>query len=385
MAKNFKQKSSERERVVFVLGGDHHNTLAVIRSLGIAGFSPIPIVVSESGKSFVVKSHYVREFRIVRKEEDLEACLRTLYKTLIPAGTKPKIICCSDGAAVVADASMWIREHFCVPGIASTEVGALSRMMGKAEMMRLAEASGFLVPKTFRIAKNGVTAPSVPGELSFPCIIKPEKSFLGSKFDFRICRSADDWFGAWASLPKGKEFLVQTFLQNARDGQLLGVRLSDGKCVLGGSVEKPICCPETHNLGMTIMADFLPDTALFATRESVETFLEKTGYVGPFSLEFLVSESVVYFVEINFRTDGNFYLSFAGGVNLPAIWCEDFSASKFSAKRVRGLVEISYLKYLALKNPFRLFRDFCRTDVFGIFSLRDPRPFFAKLFSKMPF
>lgn len=374
----------KRNRYVFVVGGDHNNTLAVVRSLGVAGYCPIPVIVSEQRKSFVAASRYVRTFRIVFRDDDLVDCLRELHAELRLFGEKPKVICCSDGAAVIVDASPWVRAHFSVPGVGGKSAGKLSRLMGKEEMTRLAEMSGFLIPKTFLVSKKGnENIPDCPEALTFPCIIKPDKSFLGSKHDFRICKDLGEWNSAWDRLPAEMNFLVQPFLENVRDGQLLGVRLRDGRCVLGGSVEKPICCPETHNLGMAIIADFLPDAERFVRRSVVESFLGKTGYVGPFSIEFLISGNSVYFVEINFRTDGNFYLSLAGGVNLPEIWCDDVGSEEFRAKPVRGIVEISYLKYIALKKPFRIIYDFLKADTFAIFSLRDPLPFFAKLFSKI--
>lgn len=375
----------KHNRYVFVVGGDHNNTLAIVRSLGIAGFCPIAVIVSEQRKSFVATSRYVRTFRVIFSEDDLVDCLRELYAELKLFGERPKVICCSDGAAVIVDASSWVREHFSVPGAGATKPsGALSCLMGKEEMTRLAETSGFLVPKTFLVFKRGdASIPDFPEALTFPCIIKPEKSFLGSKHDFRVCKNLEEWNSAWDGLPAEMNFLVQPFLKNVRDGQLLGVRLQDGRCFLGGSVEKPICCPETHNLGMAIIADFLPDAERFVKRSTVESFLDKTGYVGPFSIEFLISGNSVYFVEINFRTDGNFYLSLAGGVNLPAIWCDDSVPEASRAKPVRGIVEISYLKYIALKKPFRIIYDFLKADTFAIFSLRDPLPFFAKLFSKI--
>ena len=51
------------KNIAIVVGGDHYNTLWIIRSLGLAGYLPIAIIVTEDGrKSFVSHSKYLLKY-----------------------------------------------------------------------------------------------------------------------------------------------------------------------------------------------------------------------------------------------------------------------------------------------------------------------------------
>ena len=367
-----------------VVGGDHHNTLSIVRSLGAAKIRVALVIVSGDGHSFVARSRYATKTCIVPDETRIERAVFELSAELpdLRARRVP-VICTSDGAAAAVDASARLHEAFLCPGTREDPPGTLIECMGKFSMSRLAHNAGFCVPATFLLpprARDGAV-PAIPAGLEFPCILKPEKSFLGSKEDFRICRERAQWQETLESVSAEECFVCQPFLRVDAEGQVLGVRRADGKCFFAGTTHKPLCCPETRNLGMTVIAEFSPEAFRYCSRDALEALLEKSGYFGPFSAEFIVSEGKTYFVEINFRTDGNFYLSLAGGVNLPAIWCGDSDAKNFTAKPALGLVEISYLKYVALKHPLRIIPDFLRATAFAIFSWRDPKPFFFKIFN----
>ena len=384
MGKKIEKTGELRERWAAVVGGDHPNTLAVVRSLGAVGMQVALVVVSADGRSFVAHSRYVNAVRIVSNEEEIETALLDLFGEdlkLSARGNVP-LLCTSDGAAVVVDASVLLRERFLCPGIRGGNAGRLSEAMGKFAISRIASAAGFKIPGTFWLnLKNGI--PETPCGLEFPCIIKPEKSFLGTKKDFRICPNRMRWTETLETLDARQEYVCQPFLSVETEGQVLGVRDASGKCFFAGLIRKPLCCPETHNLGMAIVAEFSPDAFRYCSLAALEQLLSEAGYFGPFSVEFVISGGDAYFVEINFRTDGNFYLSLAGGVNLPAIWCGDEPSRTFSAHSATGLVEISYLKYAFLKNPLRGIADFLRADAFAIFLKSDMRPAFFKIMNKI--
>ena len=53
------------EKKTIVIGGNHHNTLGVIRSLGRKGVMPYVILTSGDNNSFVLKSKYIKNFSIL--------------------------------------------------------------------------------------------------------------------------------------------------------------------------------------------------------------------------------------------------------------------------------------------------------------------------------
>ncbi len=64
---------------VVVVGGDHHNTLSLVRALGSANYHVIFIVVAANYKSFVTHSKYVGENNIVDNEKKVLDLLRAKY------------------------------------------------------------------------------------------------------------------------------------------------------------------------------------------------------------------------------------------------------------------------------------------------------------------
>lgn len=81
---------------IIIVGGNHHNTLALIRAFGQEKYYVIAFVVSENYKSFVARSKYVGEAYVVRDEEFVVSEL--LSKNFEVSGRVP-IITASDKSA----------------------------------------------------------------------------------------------------------------------------------------------------------------------------------------------------------------------------------------------------------------------------------------------
>ena len=86
--------------------------------------------------------------------------------------------------------------------------------------------------------------------------------------------------------------------------------------------------------------------------DRVRSFIRATGYSGSFSVEFLRDkEGRDYFMEINFRNDGNAIVATAANVNLPAMWWEHAtggSVRKPNGKRFRKAVAIPFWSMLTV-------------------------------------
>lgn len=53
-----------------MVGNDHYNTLDVIRALGMANIEIHSLIITDSNKSFVSKSRYIKFNHIVKSEEE---------------------------------------------------------------------------------------------------------------------------------------------------------------------------------------------------------------------------------------------------------------------------------------------------------------------------
>ena len=120
-------------------------------------------------------------------------------------------------------------------------------------------------------------------------------------------------------------------------------------------------------------------------------YIKDCQYSGLFSIEFLRGhDDKVYFLEINFRNDGNAYCVTASGINLPAIWVkanrgENYYDEIKEPKFVVVMPEFQDLK-LVLQCKVSLWqwlKDVKRTDVFLEYMKEDKRPFFQYIIDKI--
>ena len=76
---------------VFVIGGNHHNTLGVIRSLGKRGIRPYVIIQKKKKKPYIRLSKYIHEYWIVNSDSEVLDLLRK-KSTSIKDGKKNVLI-----------------------------------------------------------------------------------------------------------------------------------------------------------------------------------------------------------------------------------------------------------------------------------------------------
>ena len=298
---------------IIVFGGDHHNTLGVIRSLGEAGIKPI-LILHGTIDSFVAQSKYISKIHYTENEEKGIELLINLYgQESLP----PLIICCSDGASHYVDIYYnQLKEKFIFPN--AGEEGRITKLMNKETMRTLAEECNLPSPNTWIINKND----TIPEDIIYPCIIKPLMSIEGCKSDIHTCQDykslANDIKSAHAS-----RIQIQEFVDKEYEFQLIGCRIKTNetdKIIIPG-VSYIIRSSAVSNTG------FLRYSPIQEFKDinikDVEEFIKRTQYVGLFSVEFIKSKTgKTYFMEINFRNDGNSYAVTGAGCNLPYIWAK---------------------------------------------------------------
>ena len=368
---------------VIVLGGDHYNTLWVVRSLGMAGLKPYLIVDSHSTKSFVAKSRYVQKCWYVSGEEKIVKVLRENFCT---ETRKPVVICSSDVCADIVDRNYEeLTTKFILPNI-DGKGGMISHWMDKDVMCKAAKKAGFNVPKTWHISFDSERKYILPGDIVYPCIIKPQKSSDGSKYDFAVCDTESELQQRLDDLEQRKvAIVVQEYLKPDFEISFLGVNLPNVKRnVIPGLLYKLGTCLSSFNMGMPTYACVSPELAPYVDIAVIERFFSIVKYHGLYSIEFFVCKGKAYFLEINLRTDGDMFVYTKAGVNMPLLWVKDVEGEDVSLlpqevqKVVYGMTEISYMKYLRWKNIKQLFVDLFRTRCFSIFCARDIKPFLFK-------
>ena len=298
---------------VVVIGSDHHNTLGVVESLGMAGLSPYVVIVSGHTlpRSFVLKSKYCCGKGFITTYDEL---IGLLHKTFGGNGTERYVaITTNDRTASLLDNHYdELSPFLLLPG--TGKQGDLEHWMDKPNMIEVARSVGMNVPQT-RIVKAGETV----DDFVFPCITKSISTLKGGKSNIRICNDKQSLNDFLSRQTQYDEVQVQQFIDKDFEFQFIGCSMDGGKeIIIPGRTH--IVRPNGYD--NTFFLRYLAIDDTFSTVLSqVKAFIRQTRYSGPFSIEFIRDHTGTdYFLEMNFRNDGGAICVTASGTNLPYLW-----------------------------------------------------------------
>lgn len=297
---------------VIILGGNHHNTLGVIRSLGRAGIAPFVILLAASEDSFVLKSRYIQKSWIVK---DCKDAIKLLMESFSTERIPSILIACHDEFASILDINRdKLLPFFIIPGL--QKKGEITRLMNKITMSDLAAHIGMNVPKSVILNKTNYENNQ---SISYPCITKPIDSISGSKNEIVVCNNHKELKAFFDNSESNKNYIIQSYILKSFEFQLIGCSLDCGKEIIIPGVSIIIRQSKTSNTGFLHYTQL--DDSFYKTVEKTKDFIKSIGFSGLFSVEFLRDKNKIdYFMEMNFRNDGNTIAVANAGVNLPYIW-----------------------------------------------------------------
>lgn len=302
------------EEKIIIIGGLHHNTLGVIRSLGEDGIKPNNLIIILTGKdisknNIISKSKYTLEENIAYLESDNDIVSWMLeHKKEMKSSC---VICCSDGSAeVVIKNHDLLKSFYLIPGLKMN----VEQLMDKSVQNELASKVGMNIPKNIVVSIDQ----SFEWKL-FPCITKPIKSVEGGgKADIHIINTSNELKEVLPTI-SAKHIEIQQYVDKEIEYQLIGCSLDAGETIIIPGFTTIIRQPPNTNTGYL---KYSPISELKYDKKAVTDFIKEIGYSGLFSIEFIRDkEGIDYFLEINMRNDGNAYCVKCAGVNLPFIWC----------------------------------------------------------------
>ena len=362
---------------IYVIGGSHHNMLGVIRSLGKKGVYPNVVIESKNRSPYVARSKYINKSWIVDSEQQI---LDVLLKEQSFNGDRPVVIACADNLASLLD--MHYNElslSYKIPG--AGQQGRITELMDKEIMSQFASESGLLVPKsqaTDTVCSEEISVP-------MPWIIKPLLSKNGAKTDIERIYSLQDW-----SDYKKQHHLrvqVQQLIDKDFEYQLIGLSLDSGREVIIPGVSNVIRPQATTNTGFLHYCPI--DDSYEEIIQLCKRFLQRASYSGLFSMEFLRGkDGKDYFMEINFRNDGNAISVTTAGVNLPYVWYLYCIGGDWKSELEHSIIHPVYVmpelndvrfvlhRQLSLK---KWIQDVHRTNAFMEYDPQDRIPFFVAL------
>lgn len=366
------------KKEIIVIGGCHHNMLGVIRSLGEKGVRPLVILETKEKNPYVIKSRYIKTCWKVEEEQQV---LHVLIREAGKHGEKPIVIACADNLSSLLDLHYdELSPYYSLPG--AKEQGRITRLMDKEVMSQLARKVGFLVPESIATDTTNEDIITIPQ----PWIIKPLVSKNGAKADIERVYSNNEWEDYKNS--HHLKVQIQQLIEKDFEYQMIGLSLNRGSEVIIPGVSHVIRPAAHTNTG------FLHYEPLSESYTHIvnlcKSFLIESKYSGLFSMEFLRGkDGKDYFMEINFRNDGNAICVTAAGVNLPFIWylnqsCEDWSLNT-DVKPVYVMPEFAdiTLIHLGQLSWWQWLKDVRRTDRFMEFDKHDQKPFWNLLLNRL--
>lgn len=367
---------------ILIIGGDHHNTLAVVRCLGRVGCN-IKVLVHGNYEAIsdvcLSKSKYAKgrtEF-VADNTGEIIKWITSHKGTNHPAIVFP----CSDFAAYSVDRHYeLLSKDFLLPGFKG-QPEKVTYLMDKFHQKAFADEYGLFMAKTWSIvSKEGVF--QIPKDMVYPCVVKPEISATGKKADIVISDSAEELQVALVELSdKGyTKLLVQQFLIKEYEACAYGFMIDSNPQIGGGVVRKIREYPRRGG-GSTGYAQFLTKMVpSYLMAQKVTRILYNEGYRGMFDIELLVCKDDIYLNEVNFRHSGNGYALVENGLLAPLYWCMDVAGVPIPADSKFFIADASYhmdelndVKCIKAYNIslFSFLKNVVRSKAFAIWSISD--------------
>ena len=296
---------------VLVVGGNHQNPLGVIEAFGQKGIKPDVIIMGKYKKSFVLRSRFIDRRWICATNEDV---ISTILDNFTDTKDKAVAIACSDDAAcLLNDFSDILSNVLYLPG--TPLQGSLKQWQNKQYMIEAAAKVGMTIPKTW-ISKNK----EIPSGIEYPVITKSLTSLKYGKSEFSLCNNEQELKDFLDNRAYSGTIQIQQFIDKEFEFQFLGCSLNGGEEIIipGDTYIEPgngfnnltfLC----YKKGKVVESP--------TTLQRCKAFIKQTGYSGLFSVEYMQGkDGEDYFLEMNFRNDGNGAVVTVAGTNLPYIW-----------------------------------------------------------------
>ena len=305
-----------------VLGRNYIARLGMIRAVGMAGYEVHVIKTDPYKKSEKKKdridgsSKYITAYYCMRESDD-EIVSFILQR--FGNSSDPVILIPTDdyNASVIDSHLDQFGPPFLYPHIGKMQ-GEVIRHMDKGLQKQLALASGLNVAAGWTCTFDGERY-TIPADVAFPCFIKPQIGYRGTKKMMAKCdsmaelRAVLDEVGSEKSGEKrGCDILVEEYIEIEHEFDVPGLA-NGSQVVLPGVIEKGIM-----HLGVTGSGTVKSFEKYGDVQKCLQDFIGKLGFIGLVDVELYESRGKMYFNELNMRFSASGYALTGMGVNLPA-------------------------------------------------------------------
>ena len=362
-------------KILTIGGGNHHNALGVIRALGRRGYPVELITIGNLHKHYISSSKYVSQYHALKDVKELSAYL--LFRKKSP--DKEVIISCADVVTEHLNRfANCLSNYYILPG--NNIEGIMQSLMDKTTMIAMASKHGISAPTVWHL-------PTDYDQVTFPCITKVHVSSHGNKHDIVICKNRAE-LDIFLRNNYHKVF-AQPYIQKKEEVQFIGCAINGGDEIIIPGMTKVLRSQPNTNTGFL---EYGPVPTFYRqTVENVKAYIKDCHYSGLFSVEFIRdNQDKIWFLETNFRNDGNAFCVTEAGINLPVIWVkanrgEEYHSEIRSVRKIRMMPEFQDLKLVmqGAVSPLQWIKEWKSTDSFMEYAPDDKRPFFQYIFNKI--
>lgn len=303
---------------VLVTDGDQRSALAIVRSLGRAGY--IVAVASLSGHSMAGASRYAAaEIKVADPlntphdfVRDLRNRIRSLDIGIVLPVTEPSLL------AVLRACER--PDDFVIPW---PGIDAFRRACDKAAVLELARDLGIATPAQ-QTAHDPTAARAAASGIRYPVVLKPSRSVTESadaraKHSVRYAQSRDELLEIVASLGDGPYPLL---IQERIDGPGIGIFLLrwNGQTIATFAHRRLREKPPSG--GVSVYCEsIVADSALVRLSENL---LDRLDWNGVAMVEYKMDRAsgTPYLMEVNPRFWGSLQLAVDAGVDFPRLLCD---------------------------------------------------------------
>lgn len=311
--------------LVVVLTRIYSTGLAVVRSLGVAGYE-VDLVANcrNEGQTEIARaSKYIRKsVEVVTKKTATlggRIIVEHLLKYKHESRRRQIILFPTDDytTSVMDDHRDMLEDIFIMPSITDGKQGDLTRMMSKTEQSKLAKAARLAMPQEWVISlRDGV---EIPDDVIYPCFVKPIESITGFKAEMGRCDTKEHLQRHLLDLRSRnseRDILIQEFLEIEDEIDMSGVCF-DQEVVIPGIIRKTMVAQ--MDKGVTLAGKVVSCDEIEDTMEGIRNLMKSFHYNGMFDLELNIVNGRIYFNEVNLRSGGPNFAYFMSGSNLPAL------------------------------------------------------------------
>lgn len=367
---------------IIVIGGEHYNSLGVIRSLGESGINPIFILISNEKYNSTAHSKYIK--RLIRiKSDDCNDVLDILDKEFNNLKEKPILIPTGDPIAKALDRNYKkLSKKYILPNI-NNEQGKIELYMDKKYQEKLCNKFGIKCAKSWVVELSKIN--NYVNKFPNKVILKPYLSADGKKSDIIILEGNENIIdGLKIFKEKGyKKVMVQEFIEYESEYCLMGMVFND-KLIIPGINNKIYTYP--NNRGSSSFSEMMPIKDFPLDISSIKEMVCSLNYTGLFEIEIFKVNDEIYFNEMNLRNSANQY-AYVGN-EIPYIYLYINLILGNDLSEIKKEIDKHYyfcIEPLYLKNvfegvvPFSVFLKNIFKSTKLIYNKKDKRPFFIRM------